>query len=463
MSDPLPPMSERERNLIEKTSAELRRKQDRAQQLGMLAELDASARQSARPTLISRRGDEITPERIDWLWPGRIARGKLTVVAGHPGTGKSQITSSIVATVTRGGRWPVDQTCAPLGSTVILSAEDDAADTIIPRLIAAGADLSKLHVVDAVRALTPDGIPDRRGVDLGKDVLALELLLAHIGDVALIVIDPITAYLGRADSHVNAEVRGLLMPLAQLAERSRAAIIAVTHLRKSAGSEALLAVIGSLGFVAAARAAYLVVKDAQDPQRRLWLPAKNNIAPDVCGLAYRIVSCTIANDIETSRIEWEPDPVKITADAALAAHPDTDDMRSDRDAAADWLREVLSAGPMLARDVQNEAKAAGHSWATIRRAKDAIGVCVRREGFGKDGAWHWTLPAASTSSDTIDAIAAHKKNMSTYAFYGDVEHLCAPIDAHEESIECIDAHLFVPEHLEQVCRRCDGEGCRWCE
>ncbi len=427
----------------------------------MLADLDALPIQSARPMLISRRADEITPERIEWLWPGRIARGKLTVVAGHPGTGKSQVTSSIAATVTRGGFWPVDQTTAPLGSVVLLSAEDDAANTIVPRLIAAGADLSKVHIVDAVRALGTDGLPGTRGVDLGKDVLALETLLAHIDDGALIVIDPITAYLGRADSHVNAEVRGLLMPLAQLAERSRVAIITVTHLRKSAGSEALLAFIGSLGFVAAARAAYLVVKDAQDPRRRLWLPAKNNIAPDVYGLAYRIVSCTIANRIETSRIVWESDPVTITADAALAAHPRSDDSRSDRDAAADCLREVLSNGPVLARDVQNEAKASGHSWATIRRAKDVLGVRVQRDGFGKGGAWRWVLPAQPTpSSEPIDAIAALKKNMSTYAFYGEDEHLCAPIDAHEQTIECIDAHLFVPEHLEQVCVRCDGEGCR---
>jgi len=121
----------------------------------------------------------------------------------------------------------------------------------MPRVIAAGADVSRVHIVVASQVIASDGTPALRGVDLGRDIAVLEALLESIDDVALIVIDPMTAYLGRIDSHVNADVRGLLMPLTQLAERYGAAIIAVTHLRKSADSEALRAVSGSLGFVAA--------------------------------------------------------------------------------------------------------------------------------------------------------------------------------------------------------------------
>ena len=287
---------------------------------------------------------------------------------------------------------------------MILSAEDDAADTIMPRLIAADADVSRVHIVEAVRAIAADGTAGIRGVDLGRDIAALEALLESIGDVALIVVDPITAYLGRTDSHVNAEVRGLLMPLTQLAESYGAAIIAVTHLRKSAASEALLAVTGSLGFVAASRAAYLAVKDASDPARQLWLPVKNNLGPDLPGLAYRIVPCEIANGIATSRVEWETEPVTITADGALGARANHEELRTERDAAAEWLRELLSVGPVPAREVQAEAKSAGHSWATIRRAKDVIGVQVKRDGFGKGGAWRWSLPAKDAR--TIDAVDA---------------------------------------------------------
>ena len=326
VSDNLP-----DRDFIERTTAELLRQQQR-ERSG--SGIDREHTNRPRSMLISRRGDEIMPQPIDWLWPGRIARGKITVVAGHPGTGKSQVTSAIVATVTRGGRWPVDGTRAPEGSAVILSAEDDAADTIIPRLIAADADVSRVHIVESVRAIAADGTPGIRGVDLGRDIAALEALLESIGDVALIVIDPITAYLGRTDSHVNAEVRGLLMPLTQLAELYGAAIIAVTHLRKSAALEALLAVTGSLGFVAASRAAYLAVKDASDLTRQLWLPLKNNLGPELPGLAYRIVPCEIANAIATSRVEWDAEPVTITADGALGAHADHDELRTERDAAA---------------------------------------------------------------------------------------------------------------------------------
>lgn len=457
VTDPLPPLTDSEWAVIQQTSTALKRSHARERR-GLM-----SAQGTDRPsTLLFRRGDEITPERVDWLWPGRIARGKLTVIAGHPGTGKSQITADLIARVTQGARWPVDGAHAPRGAAVVLSAEDDAADTLIPRLIAAQADLARVHLVEAVHTLSAEGRSSTRGVDLGRDVAALADLLDSLNDVAIIVIDPITAYLGRTDSHINAEVRGLLMPLAQLAEHYRVALIAVTHLRKSAGSEALLAVTGSLGFVAAARAAYLVVKDATDPQRRLWLPAKNNLGPDLAGLAYRVVACDIGHGITTSRIEWEHQAVAITADDALVAH--TAAAETERDAAAEWLSELLARGPVLAKEVQSEAKAAGFAWATLRRAKQHLGVTVKRDGFGKGGAWQWQLPTPlATPVDGIDAIGAQRETMSPYAFYEDREHLCDPIGAHQQSIECIDAHPLAPEHLRQVCRRCDGEGCRWCE
>ena len=433
MNDHLP-----DRAFIEATTAALLRKEARERRRsGDTEPFDRRPDQRPRSRLISRRGDEITPAPIDWLWPGRIARGTLTVLAGHPGTGKSQVTSAIVATVTRAGQWPVDRTRAPEGSAVILSAEDDAANTIMPRLIAAGADVSRVHIVVAAQLIGSDGTPALRGVDLGRDIAALEALLESIDDVALIVIDPITAYLGRTDSHVNADVRGLLMPLTQLAELYGAAIIAVTHLRKSADSEALLAVSGSLGFVAASRATYLVVKDVADPGRQLCLPVKNNLGPDLPGLAYRIVPSEIPNGIATSRIEWEPEPVTMTANAALVARTDhADEQRGERDAAAEWLRDLLGDGPVSTRDVQAEARAAGHSWATIRRAKDVIGVRVQRDGFGKGGAWRWTLPAKDAQSDLIDA---GRENLSTYAFYGEDEHLWNASDAGLDANDAIDA------------------------
>ena len=147
----------------------------------------------AASALVSRCAAEIRPEKIDWLWRGRLARGKHTCIAGEPGTGKSQLTIAVVAAVTTGGEWPCGEGRAPLGNVIILSAEDGAADTIIPRLLAAGADLSRVHVVSAVR--NPDG--SRRALNLQHDLDLLEKKIAEVGDVVLVVVDPVSSYLGK--------------------------------------------------------------------------------------------------------------------------------------------------------------------------------------------------------------------------------------------------------------------------
>jgi len=205
-------------------------------------------------SLITRRVSDIESKPVSWLWHGRIARGKVSIIAGNPGLGKSQVTASIAAIVTTGGRWPVDRSeCTP-GDVIFLSAEDDPADTMRPRLEAAGADLHRVHVMDAViSGYTGEGKQQNRAFNLQTDIEALSAKLAELEGVAAVVIDPITAYLGDVDSHRNAEVRALLAPLSDLAAKHRVAIIGVSHLNKAAGTEVLMRVTGSLAFVAAAR------------------------------------------------------------------------------------------------------------------------------------------------------------------------------------------------------------------
>jgi putative DNA primase/helicase len=226
--------------------------------------------------LISRCASEIEPERVEWLWHGRIALGKHTCIAGEPGTGKSQLSIAIAAAISTGGEWPCGEGCAPLGSVIIFSAEDGAADTIVPRLIAAGADRGRIHIVSAVPAEHGKG---RRGFDLKADLNRLEKKIAEVGDVALVVIDPISSYMGKTDSHKNADVRGVLEPVAEMAERTRVAVWTVTHFSKPNGGTATKAhhkFIGSIAFVAAARAAFAVLEDPDDKDRRLFLHAKNS-------------------------------------------------------------------------------------------------------------------------------------------------------------------------------------------
>ena len=248
--------------------------------------------------LIVRCVQDIQAKPVRWLWHGRFARGKVSLIAGHPGLGKSQIGLSMAGIGSTGGLWPVDRTRCERGSVVILSAEDDAADTIRPRLEAAGADLSRIHIIDAV----PDGFnaagtPVHRAFNLSADLGRLESLLKRLCDVALILIDPASAYLGKVESHSNAEVRALLAPLADLAARYSAAVVGISHLSKAAGTEALLRIQGSVAFAAAARAAWGVARDKEDPARRLFLPLKNNIGTDEAGLAFRIESYQLPSGI----------------------------------------------------------------------------------------------------------------------------------------------------------------------
>lgn len=351
--------------------------------------------------LIYRRADGITPQPVCWLWPGRIARGKVTVIAGHPGDGKSQIAISLASIVSGGGQWPVDRTRAEVGNTIVLSAEDDAEDTIVPRLIAAGAVLSRCFVLDAVAdGFNAAGTELSRCFNLQRDLMALEQMLATIGGANLIVIDPISAYLGDVDSHRNAEVRALLAPLADMAANHRAAVVGVSHLSKCSGADARLRVNGSLAFVAAARSAWLVHRDAENPGRRLFLPLKNNLGKDDSGLAYRIETATVLRGIEVSRVSWESERVTVSADEALSAPPLSTKPVCDAELFLASLLEKAGPAGAPARKIQTEARDAGHAWRTVERAKAALGLVAVRTGFGKGGGWVWRYPnSAITASD----------------------------------------------------------------
>lgn len=349
-----------------------------------MSSLDSLRNAAPVVSLRSRAVADVPSQPLRWLWPGRIPAGKLTLVAGDPGLGKSLMTTAIAAHVTRGTRWPVDRSECPAGSVVMVSAEDDVADTIRPRLEAAGADVGRVHVVEDIDDINESGEKVRRPWTLA-DVPLLADLLRRLGDVRLIVIDPISAYLGRGvDSHANSEVRVALAPLAELAQASGAAVLAVSHLNKSAGTPAAYRITGSLAFTAAARAVFAVTKDKEDAGRRLVLPVKCNLAADRAGVAYRVR--TDARDIPV--VEWEDEPVNLSADEAMAPErpgPEPNDRRE----AADWLRMVLADGPVLVKELKTQARDAGLAWRTVRRAKEEIGAQARKQAYAKG--WVWEL------------------------------------------------------------------------
>lgn len=344
-----------------------------------------SARGTQPSGVVHRSFDSINAEPIRWLWDGVIARGKLTVFGGNPGLGKSQVLVDIASRVTRGSQWPASSDFAPRGRVLILSAEDAADDTIKPRLLAAGADVSMVHEVQGVHRSTGDA-----WFNLARDLAALESTAVELGDVVLIIVDPISAYLGETDSHKNAEVRSILGPVGALATKLGAAVIANTHLNKGDG-DPLARFTGSIAFVATARAAYAFAKDKDDPQRRLFLPAKNNLAADAAGFAYRIEPAEVEGGIRTSKVVWEDERVGITAEDAIARDKVVGAPRSTPavGAARAFLLKALAGGSCAVTQIKADAQGAGVAWRTIERAKPLLGVEASKDSEG----WKWSLPA----------------------------------------------------------------------
>jgi len=324
---------------------------------------------------------DIDPVPVSWLWYGRIARGKITLIAGNPGLGKSFLALDLAARVSTGAAFP-DGTPGCPGKALLLSAEDDLSDTIRPRLDAAGADCGNILA--------------RRYGDLGNLDAQLPQLETDLKNErpVLLVIDPITAFLGRLDAHRNDEIRSLFARLTELAARYGVAVVVISHLNKStAQGTALHRVTGSLGFTAAARAAYLVERDPANPDDRLFLPLKNNLGEDLTGFRFRL----IGEPGSVPCLEWDPDPVTITADEVLAQKSGKEPTAQAE--AEAWLRDALADGPLESNRLRQMALRDGYSWTTLKRAKKSIGAVAKRDRF-HEGQWFWSLPEEDQSDET---------------------------------------------------------------
>lgn len=395
-------------------------------------------------TPVLTRLSDVTPRPVEWLWPRRFAIGKLTLIAGDPGLGKSFLTLDIAARISIGTPWP-DRRDEPnvAGDVILLSAEDDVEDTIRPRLDAAGADVSRIHAMQGVNYYDPDAERELvKSFNLEVDLPALESAIIQTTDCRSVIVDPISAFCGRTDGHKNTDVRALLAPLAKLASDHRVAVIAVTHLNKGGGANALYRAMGSLAFVAAARAVWLVTKDAENSSRRLFLPAKNNLAPDSSGLAFSLMESQPGG---AAIVAWESEPVTIRADEALAAHERQGDKRikGKVDASADWLREQLDGGPLPMRELERRAGEAGMSWASVRRAQHMLGVEPQKCGKGP---WRWALPGQDVQSSPVEHIE-HLEHLPADAIENAVSEETnrpeTPEDAQPQSVSTFDqvAHL----------------------
>jgi hypothetical protein len=264
----------------------------------------------------------------------------------------------------------------PDGNVIVLSAEDGGADTIRPRLEVAGANLNRVSLMGPIY---DDG--EHRAFELPRDLDKLEAEIRRL-NVVLVIIDPLMAYLpSTVNSWRDQDVRRALAPLAQLAERTRAAIVVIRHLYKIPGGNPLYRGGGSIGIIGAVRSGLLVAPDPEDPDIRVLASTKSNLAPKPKSLRFRITGAR--NDAPT--IKW-------LGTSDNDAQELLDGHRSPMSEAVTFLRRILKSGPKPSKKVKRLARRAGIALRTLDRAKAQLHVKAKKEGFGDDGFWVWYLP-----------------------------------------------------------------------
>ena len=329
-------------------------------------------------------GTDLTPEPLQWLWPNWLALSKLHILAGAAGVGKTTLALAIEATVTVGGRWPDGSRCEA-GNVLIWSGEDDAGDTLLPRLIAAGADRARCYFVSGTR-IDGEALPFDPSRDLGRLLAAVE----QIGGISLLIVDPVVSAV-TGDSHKNTEVRRALQPLVDLAVACRCAVLGITHFAKGGqGQDPTQRVVGSVAFSAVARVVMVAakVKGEEGQDARIMARSKSNIGPDGGGFEYHIEQVEALPGIHASRVEWGK-AVEGTA-RELLTDPDEEDTE-DASGAADLLRAELVADSWTPAEAAcKPLKDAGFSKKQIWAASKKLAV-IRRKGAMKEG-WYWRLP-----------------------------------------------------------------------
>ena len=335
------------------------------------------------PLVALTRLADVEPERVSWLWPGRIPLGKLVTLDGDPGLGKSTLALSIAAQVTTADKWPDGAVCEHPGGVLLLSAEDGLADTIRPRLDAAGADVTKVHAVQ--------GIPiDDKGTLRSPTIVDITALEAAIQDTGgrLLVIDVLMAYLPTGtDSHKDQDIRSTLSRLAAMADRTNCTVLLIRHLTKTSGRDPIYRGGGSIGIVGAARAGLLVASDPDDPDRRVLASVKSNLGPAPESLAYRLID---SPEHGCARVQW--DGTTDHTARTLLTEP-TSEADGDNPA-KEFIKDYLGThgGEAIAADVLKAGRAAGFNDQELKDARRRCRkpkISSRKASMG--GGWVWAI------------------------------------------------------------------------
>lgn len=338
-----------------------------------------------------RCGASITPQPIVWLWPGWLPAGKLTILAGAAGTGKTTLALGLAAVITTAGRWPDGSVCAHKGNVLIWSSEDVADDTLVPRLIASGADLSRCHFIEGV-AQHGQSVP----FDPSQDIPELHRAVEKIGGVSLLLIDPIVSAVA-GDMHRANDVRRSLQTIVDFAATYGCAVVGITHFAKGgAGRTPQDRVIGSQAFGALARMVLVSAKE-EGSSRRVLARAKSNIAADDGGVAYSLELATIDGGIAATHVVWEGVIDGTAREILGTVEYEEEDAGGERQDAEQFLRDLLADGPVSTKQIKVDVSGAGYSWRTIERAKRDLGVEAFKAGM-KEG-WQWILPKTAKNAE----------------------------------------------------------------
>jgi putative DNA primase/helicase len=354
------------------------------------------------PKLMTVKASEVEPKELDWLWLHRFLRGHINIIAGDPGLGKSMLLIAMAARASRGGDWPDGSPCKQC-SVLYSTTEDGIADTVVPRLIAADADLERVHIVEGVKGRNDSELP----LFLNEHLIYLDEMLTANPEIGILIIDTLQSHIGSAvATNNNSSVRGVMTPLKRLAEKHHVAVLCIEHLTKSktmSGENATYRVQGSIAFAGAARSVWIVAKDQEDEsgKRRYLQASKTNLAPDNSGLglAYEICGPT-----GKPYVHWLETDVATPIDQLLSIPDGTNGEQSDGGQlgrCCDWLRDTLTVA-MPAKEIDRGAKSEMFSTATLRRAKEQLGIRSEKQ----DSVWYWVPTADMEQTRTDEVIEA---------------------------------------------------------
>jgi putative DNA primase/helicase len=366
------------------------------------------------PSVILKCGSDIQLQPIEWLWKGYLARGKFSLLAGQPGTGKTTIAMAMAAATSSTCGFPDGTFCAP-GNVLIWSGEDDPADTLLPRLVAAGAERSRCYFIDGTKV---DGqiIPFNPATDMD----CLQEAIEEIGGVDLIIVDPVVSAVS-GDSHKNTEVRRALQPLVDLASVTRAAILGISHFSKGGqGGDPTQRVIGSVAFTAVARVVLVAakVKSEDGSDVRILARSKSNIGKDGAGFEYTLEQAEVQQGIEASHVVWGK---AVDGDARdLLTDPNDDDQTKEEAVDAVELLRTCLTGPgwFPAKETTKTLTDAGFTKKQVWTASRKLDVVRTRGGF--QGAFYWRLPGGpepefgtDSSNDSIDSTSLNVESLES--------------------------------------------------